>query len=431
MTPGDERQADLTPLLLSLAASILLLQRFWLFAKVPWIMPIVGLTLLTAYGRRSVTLRSDRLLTFLGLGSLALMTTLLNGCLGNVFSLKSMAYLLATYCLFVAVPTAPRNQILLLQVWQALSLLCALLGILQFVTFLTTQQVLDVLELLPASVIENTGYNTIHFDRTHTFLRANGMIFLEASFFSQFMALALVIEATFLGNPYRLGCFLVALLCALSGTGILMVGVALLVSALLHPASLTQRRVVIPLTGGILVFLVITLLVPDLRQYFVERAASEFTVEANDTSFYIRFLAPWVAIYRLCVLGIAKVLLGLGPGLFTVEKLQMPILPNLNPISQVAVYYGLFTTVGYLVFLWTVSIQRYTRAQWVVMLTVLFQYLFCAGNLLAPHIAYVLLWFGLVFYPSPPPPGHARGVPGGSLGRAGPSPVFSMNDWAR
>jgi hypothetical protein len=399
-----DRRADLTPVLLLLAASILLLQRFWLFAKVPLILPIVGCALLWAYLQGSVAVQTDRLLSFLGFGSLALLMTLLNGCLGNVFSLSSIAYLLATYCLFVLVPTGRRNERLLLQAWQTLSLLCALLGIVQFASFLGAGHVFDVGELLPPFLIDNPGYNTIHFDSTRTLLRANGMIFLEASFYSQFMALALVIEATLLRNTFRLVCFLSALLCALSGTGILMVGVALLVGAVLYPASWFERRAIIALAGGTLVTLSIVFLIPGAFDYFSERVASSLTLDAQDTSSYIRFVAPWVAVYKVCALGLAEALLGLGPGLFTVGKLQMVIAPNLNPISQVAVYYGIVTTAAFVVFLSTIAVARYSRAQWVILLTVLCQYLFCSGNLLAPNVAYVLLWFGLVFYPSPTPP---------------------------
>jgi hypothetical protein len=159
----------------------------------------------------------------------------------------------------------------------------------------------------------------------------------------------------------------------------------------------------IPVAAGVCVLLSFIFLVPAFHQYFAERLATALTLEARDSSFYIRFVAPWVAIRELCTLGIEKLSLGMGPGLFNVEKLHMPISPNLNPISQVATYYGIFTLVAYLVFLWTVVVQRYTRAQWVIVLTVLFQYLFCAGNLLAPNVAYLLLWFVLAFCPAPAP----------------------------
>src|SRR5262245_21221577 len=404
-----EQPLDLTPILLVLATCVLLLQRFWLFAKVPLIMPVVGVAILAAYSRGSVALQRDRLLSYLGLGSLAVATAFLNGCLGNVFSLNSIAYLLVTYCVFVATPTASRDQVRLLRLWQTISLLCALLGILQFTVFVTTRQVFDLVELVPPSLLDNPGYATIDFDPTHTLLRANGLIFLGASFFSQFMALALVIDATFLRNPYRLGCFFVALLCALSGTGILMAFVALLASAIVHRRTFgTHRRIIVPLAGGLVVFLSISVLVPALWQYFATRVGVELTLEARDTSFYIRFVAPWVALYKLCELGIARVVLGLGPGWFAIRQLNMPMDPNLNPISQISVYYGVFATIAYIVFLWTVNVERYTRAQWIVMLTVLVQYLFCSGNLLAPNIAYVLLWFALVFYPSPMSPEEAR-----------------------
>ena len=64
--------------------------------------------------------------------------------------------------------------------------------------------------------------------------------------------------------------------------------------------------------------------------------------------------------------------------------------------------YGIVTTAAFVIFLSAVSLRRYTKAQWVVMSTVLFQYLLCSGSLLTPVVSCVLLWFVLVFHPSRP-----------------------------
>lgn len=399
---SDDDRRDPTSLLLLLAPAILLLERFWLAALVPWILPITILVVLAAYHRGSVRLDRRRVSAFLAFGGLALLSAFIHGWLGDVFSARSLAYLLVTYCLFVVVPTVAGDQVRLLRLWQSVSLLCALLGILQFVLFLTTKQVFDVGELLPPSIGTNTGYNTLDFDPTRTLLRSNGMIFLEPSFFSQFMALALVIEATVFRKPYRLGCFLAALLCSMSGTGILMVGAALSVAVVVHPALFLRRGTVAWVGAVALLVVAVATLVPTLRDYFAERIFSSLTLETRNVSSYVRFVAPWVAVGNLFEMGGAETALGLGPGLSQVSKLRVGTQVNLNPITQVAVNYGIVTTAAFVIFVAAVSLRRYTKAQWIVMSTVLFQYLLCSGSLLTPHVSSVLLWFALVFHSSRP-----------------------------
>jgi hypothetical protein len=399
---STDRQRDLTPLLLILAPAVLLLHRFWLFAKVPWILPIAGLTLLAAHHRGLVRWERDRLLAFLGFGCLALLTTLAHGWMGDMFSPRSVALLLATYSLFVVGPAAPCDRPRLIGLWQRLSLLCALLGIFQIAFFSATGQVLDVSMVLPPAVADNPGYNTLEIDRVTGLIRANGIVFLEASFFSQFMALALVIEACFSRNPYRLAAFGLALLCAMSGTGILMLGVALAAAVFVYPAAFLQRRTVISLGAGVVAAASVIVLVPGLYAYFAERTVTMLDFGHTDTSSYIRFVAPWVAVYRLCESGLVPTLTGLGPGLsFSVARLQLDTLVNLTPLPQLIIYYGVVTALAFVVFLAAFTVRRYTKAQWVVVLTLLFQYLFCSGSLLAPYITCVLLWFTLVFHPSP------------------------------
>lgn len=75
-------------------------------------------------------------------------------------------------------------------------------------------------------------------------LKANGLVFLEASFASQFMALAIIIQILMGDRRWRLALFGAALLTTVSGTGIVLLGLGIAVLAVRRGGRWTARTLV-------------------------------------------------------------------------------------------------------------------------------------------------------------------------------------------
>jgi hypothetical protein len=225
---------------------------------------------------------------------------------GNA-SFSSFLYLLAIYALYTL---RFRNRAVSFAVAQHVFLKCmliaAVLGIAQFLGqfVLGTERVFP-LEYLP-EFVKAQNYNVIiPLTYGSPIVKSNGVFFLEPSFFSQFLAIALILELLGRQRPMRSGIYLFALLISYSGTG-------LLTAAIFAPFAL-MRRINVPIILGCIVMAIIVALSMSVLEFnTVFSRVDEFT--APESSGFARFISPFYLIRDFLIPSPDNFLFGMGPG---------------------------------------------------------------------------------------------------------------------
>lgn len=156
------------------------------------------------------------------------------------FSLPSLCFLLALffpYVLQVDVGRTPAAQVKedALEIVTHIGAALATLGCIQYGAqfVIGATYAFPIEHLLPKGVlIENFNYlNVLYYGST--IYKANGVFFLEPSFFSQFLAVSLLVELTHKSRLSRIAVHLAAMACTFSGTGMIVLafgGVTLLIT---------------------------------------------------------------------------------------------------------------------------------------------------------------------------------------------------------
>lgn len=185
----------------------------------------------------------------------------------------------------------------------------AVLGIVQYgLQYLTGPTIAFPLEHFVPEAFSTGGYNRMNpLQYGSTIYKSNGVFFLEPSFCSQFIGLALVLEATLWARKLRLALLFVALACTFSGTGLIVLAVGM--SALI----LLKRRW--DLVGAfLLIGLIALLFASELKLDLILNRSEEFSTPGS--SGFARFVA-WLTLLDDQFWGYPKrVLFGSGAGQF-------------------------------------------------------------------------------------------------------------------
>lgn len=263
----------------------------------------VGVPLLLAAAKR---MRLDR--RALILFSCVVITSLASGNVngGNV-SFGSLAYLLVLTFPFVFVPVRNHPDLVsgrlnFLGGFNAFMIVCVLLGGLQVIAF---DEFYSIRSVLPEQYLLE-GFNTSNkWDVAGEFVsRSNGFFFLEPSFFSQFLALALLLE---LRARRRFGIIVVlsvGMLLSLSGTGFILLAAGTVAMAF-RTSSL--KRVSAMLAAPALLASAVIFWLPSL-------AARIDELNNEDMSGYWRFVMPFIYNFQSYSESLTAALLGVGPG---------------------------------------------------------------------------------------------------------------------
>lgn len=254
-------------------------------------------------------LSMTRLLIYFATVASAVGSYWINTFVGEAESLPSLGLLIVLYAPFVVSlrpgvdersdGSAAAAQFL------TIAFLCAIAGILQFyLQFLIHPAWLfDYTPLIPPLFRCTPGNNTVF--SIGPFVKSNGFFFREPSGFSFVMGLAIIMEWSHGRRPLRLACFIMGLLLAYSGTGILTLVVALLVP---FNAKVLLRLLAAACAAGVLFFL----LGDALNLSFIARRVHEFGSERS--SGYIRYIAPARLVYDTFNDALWTPFFGHGPG---------------------------------------------------------------------------------------------------------------------
>jgi hypothetical protein len=151
--------------------------------------------------------------------------------------------------------------------------------------------------------------------------KSNGLFFLEPSFFSQFVALAIIVELNLLKKYWRLAIFIPALLFSFSGTGLLLLIIGTIP---LLPRGKWKQIVSLLLFSALLGYIFFS---SEYGQYITRRLL-EF--RSTESSAYMRFIGPFIN-YRdyIQTEEAVNIIFGLGPGSSNRYYWATPVEPNI------------------------------------------------------------------------------------------------------
>lgn len=226
---------------------------------------------------------------------------------GSETSLSSFAYMLAIYAIYMLrFRNRERSFSLAQHIFLKLMWFAAIAGIAQFAAqFALGFEAVFPLERLPEGMLLSNFNVIIPLSYGSTIVKSNGIFFLEPSFFSQFLALALILELLGRQRTIYVATFLVALLLSYSGTGILL-------AALFLP-FVFLRRINPPLIfGSLLVGIIIVVSMGTLEFNTLFQRVGEFNTPQS--SGFARFVSPFYLIRDFLMPAPTSFLFGMGPG---------------------------------------------------------------------------------------------------------------------
>lgn len=257
----------------------------------------------------------------------------------------------------------------------------ALAGIAQFVAQFAGAGLFGFQGLLP-DVLLLPGYNTvIPLEGTWLF-KSNGFFMVEPSVFSQFMAIALIIEILYFRRTRYLVLFPAALVCSVSGTGWIVIG-AFLAHAVIGMGfqGIAVALGTVVVGGAALGGLAFSL--PDVFEALASRT-DEFS--RIGTSGHERFVTPWWLLQFAYSEAPYAAFVGLGAG--TAERLPVTYGFAMNVPVKLMIEYGVPAMILYVALFFA---ARRTRRQQALLLPVLALMMFTGGYQQFPPVLFPAL----------------------------------------
>ena len=304
-------------------------------------------------------------------------------------SIPSFAYLVTIYALY-AFKLRYREGSLpyALDFYQKLMALCAIMGIVQFFAqfVLPFELVFPIDGFVPEAFRYTDQYNVIiPLTYESPIMKSNGIVFLEPSFFSQFLGLAIIIELTGRQRTIHLALYGVALLVSYSGTGMSMV-------ALFLPWIFIQRGNLQLLALGFVAAVALLLGGEALNLNLLADRFGEFGAEQS--SGFARFVSPYFLIRDFLIEDPSALLFGMGAGSIEVvvsRAYARAYLAHDPAWIKVMFEYGLIAAICLLSYI-TIALRSGTR-HGLLAWAILYLFLFLGGYLLngMMHAVFVAL----------------------------------------
>jgi hypothetical protein len=379
--------ADNFTLLLILAC--LLLQRF--------AVPIMGLPVsvvtplgyvLVAWGLISGSLAIDRRRAALMLGLCAIagmaFAFKINMPLAIAprVSLVSLVYWLVVTGFAVLKFRQPMGELRFFRMINDCLIVVAVAGIIEFVGQFVGIRLFSFKGIIPDKLLIEYLF-AVATPMDNGMLRSNGFFLVEPSVFSQYMAIAITIEALYFGRTKWMLVFFAGLISSVSGTGWMVLSVAVLQSAI----TAGRRGIAMGAVVGIAAasaLLLVRIFAPDFFDSFFGRMV-EFRMQG--TSGNERFVTPFLVLQAVLDDAPRAIFTGIGPG--ASEAVLVPFKYVIDTPIKVLMEYGVFGLVLYLALFLTAN---RTRRQFAMVGALTFMLLFTGGyQLFSPILFSVLL----------------------------------------
>ncbi len=264
---------------------------------------------------------------------------------GDVFSLTSMLLLGSLLLAYVfTLPDQEKGSARALDFFLGLATVLALVGIAQFgVQMLLGPRLAFPIESFVPGEFLIQGFNAqALIAQGEVGYRVNGVFFSEPSFFSQFMAVAIVTEALTRSRLSRLALYTLALLLSYSGTGILVLAVCLPLIVLTRGATALPWQILAGLLLAVALF----------YQFGLEHLTGRIgEFSSFHSSAFARFISGFHLFDRYLWTDPVAALFGLGAGTYPGYAVRMPF-----PVAEMTLFkmvfeYGLLGAAGYFAFL--------------------------------------------------------------------------------
>jgi len=174
--------------------------------------------------------------------------------------------------------------------------------------------------------------------------KSNGFFLVEASVYSQMLALGLAIELIYFRRTRHLAVFALGLVLSVSGTGWMVLG-AFVAGAIIRLGARGLMIGVGAMVLGMLALSVLAFTLPDQFEYFIGRV-DEFS--SPGSSAHGRFITPWWALSDLLQDSPWALFVGAGAGASERLHTQVSYLYGVNSPMKVMVEYGLPGLIAYL-----------------------------------------------------------------------------------
>lgn len=338
--------------------------------------------------RRIALVDSARLLGFLALVCVFAIEGLISR---GADSLTSLGLLLAIYALNIFVVTVSQeNYVRILSSFQRMMVITATLGLTQFfgqfvVPAGWSEYLFSFKDLIPADWLLPAFNTVIPVHQGGSVFKSNGVVFLEPSTFSQFLAVAMIVELAVFHAPWRFAVFAFAYLVTYSGTGLVILAATL-------PFFLTRLRPGHLLVGAVVLGGVFLAAGAALNlDVFVNRAGS---FNNEHSSAFARFVGPWMWIRDVQMTDTWRTFFGYGAG--SVAMLQQNASFDFHDPTwaKVTIEYGLIGALAFFSFyLHSVFARAHDkRINWALFV----MFLATGGALLNPFMAYTVFLLGIL-----------------------------------
>jgi hypothetical protein len=290
-------------------------------------------------------------------------------------------------------------------------------GILQFFAQLGGVFLISFVTLgVPTQYTLESFYNIYNPTGIGGLFKSNGFFMVEASVYSQFMAMGLAIEFTYSRRIRYLAIFALGLVLSFSGTGWLIMG-AFVVGAVARQGGRGLKIGLGALSAAGVGLGVLAVASPELFEQYVGRVG-EFTTPGS--SGHLRFVTPWWAMSDFMGETPWALLVGGGAGVSERLHTQFTYFYGVNTPMKIALEYGLPGLVAYLALF--LAADR-TPRQSTLLAPALMFFLFTGTYAQFPPILFPVLLITSVarLRPTPAPPSNRvrPAAAGGTL--AGPA----------
>jgi hypothetical protein len=279
--------------------------------------------------------------------------------------------------------------------------IAALLTLLQWAVQIAGGPYLDPLNSLPSEFLLH-GYNTSYAVVYGSGItKSNGFFFLEPSFCSQFLALAALIQLARGGKIWRVVLFGLALLPTVSGTGLLLVAFGLIILAVRRGSRWSLAM------GVVTALAVAVVAATPAGAPFASRADES---KYADSSFTLRFVAPYERTFEALGSASSAPLVGIGAG--GAQRISDEYIAYTGDAAlafsvpaKLITEYGLIAGFAFLFFTVATFLVRVPSVTIALML--LFVHVTLSGSLHQPFIVYLGLLLASLFakprqMPKPP-----------------------------
>lgn len=265
---------------------------------------------------------------------------------GEEISLASLAFLMLLHLPYaVHIEGGSRVLVRLNRIFMNVATFIALCGLAQYVLqfFVATAHVFPMENYLPADWLV-TGFNMqAPIAYGSSIYRANGIFMQEPSFFSQFLAIAVLCELIGRGRLWRIALYVIAILASQSGTGLVLLAVCVPV------LIVARRRWNLLIAMAIALPLLMLLAGPYLHTDQLFARIGEFGSERS--SAYERFVGGFRIFDASVGADPVRLLFGYGAGNYRdiVHSLNHPAAEM--ALFKIVVEYGLIGTLLYFSFM--------------------------------------------------------------------------------